>query len=131
MEFIIIIWLIFALAVPPALLIIGIINFAKKAGIAEILFKLSIAFFLYFLITFIILIFAFSNIFALINRAADAVPPLSNPFETEHIVIASLIILGYACFGLVLCWFVKRDLMKSLSFITGNNKKLQSIFDAE
>ena len=123
MDFVIIIWLITALVIPLALLMIGVINFIKKAGITEILIKLSIAFFLYLLITLAILIFAFSNIFALLNVAGDSIPPDPEPFKTNHIAVASLIVFGYACFGLALCWFVKRDLMKSLSFITGNNKK--------
>lgn len=129
MEFIVIIGFITALVIPLALLIIGIFNFTKKVKISEILIKLAIAFFLYLLVTLTLLAIAFSNIFSLVNNAAHVNDP--EPFKTYHLVIASLIVIAYAAFGLFLCWFMKRDLMKSLWFITGKNEKPQSVFGGD
>lgn len=131
MDFVIIIWLVTAVALPLAIFAIAIINFTKKVAVKEILIKLSIAFFLYFLATFAVVIFGLSNIFTLLNIAGDSIPPDPEPFKTQHIVVGSLIVFGYALCGAFLCWFVKRDLQNSLRFITGNNKKLQSVFDTE
>lgn len=129
MHYVIFIWLITPLIIPLALLAIGIVNLYKKVKFTEIIIKLAAAFLLYFLATFVILAFGFSHFFSLLNHSAHV--NAGEPFTTQHIINASLVIFGYACFGLFLCRFVKRDLTNSLRLITGNSEKLQSIFEAK
>ena len=93
--------------------------------LVEIIVKLIIAFSLYFFFTFAITILFIAYIASLINANADAMPPMP---MTEPVIISSIAIFVYACLGLFLCWFVKRDLGDTLAIFTGKPEKIPTFF---
>ena len=114
------------LLVPILILIMGIYNYFQNVKITEILVKLIIAFLLYFVFTLAITIFFITYIATLIIVTADAIPP--QPM-TEPIIVTSITILVFMFLGLLLCWFVKRDLGDSLSSIVGNPENLPTLLN--
>ncbi|HEX8286602.1 MAG TPA: hypothetical protein VF556_01325 [Pyrinomonadaceae bacterium] len=126
-EYVPIIWFILAGLVPVALVIIGTLKILKKDKFGELFIKLFIVFLLYFPVT----IFGFVYIAALINAIADAKGIIINGVRGDlSLDLTSFtIVFGYFIFGVFLCWFVSKDLSKILSFITGSNRKSQSIFE--
>jgi hypothetical protein len=128
-EYIPIIWFLQAVLLPTALVIIGIVSLFKKVHIAEVLAKLFLAFLFYTPATF----FAFFYITSLINSIGHKKGTTINGVRLipELDFTSYALVFEYAIFGLFLCWFVKRDFKNSLNFITGNNEKVQSVFDGE
>jgi hypothetical protein len=109
--------------------IYGIIDFVRKVEPLEIVIKLTISFTLYLAVSGAVFLFGLISIFVLNNDAAHSNDP--EVFKSKHLVIGFLIILAYLAFGLFLGWFARRDLVNTLREITGNNKKLQSVFSKE
>ena len=101
----------------------GIIDFVRKVEPLEIIIKPAISFTLYLAAGEAVILFGIISIAAFGHD--------SEPFKSKHLFIVWLVILAYLGFGLFSSWFVRRDLVKTLRQIIGNNKKLQSIFSLE
>jgi hypothetical protein len=129
MDIVIAVFLILAALIPIILSIYAVIDFVRKVEPLEVNIKLAISFTLYLLVSGAILLFGIVSIFVLSNDAAHNNDP--EVFKSNHLVISSSITLAYLGFGLFLSWFARRDLVKTLREITGNDKKLQSIFNTE
>jgi ABC-type Fe3+-siderophore transport system permease subunit len=124
MDNVIIAFFISALLIPIALAIFAVIDYRRKTDSLEVIIKLAISTALYLVINLVVFIIGLVSVFVHDGGGFDR-------FETKDLLIPYLILFGYICFGLLLCWFVNRDLVNTLRKITGNNKELQSILTAE
>ncbi|MCU1291065.1 MAG: hypothetical protein JWN60_3294 [Acidobacteria bacterium] len=128
-EYVPFIWFLTAILIPVALLIIGVVNLFKKVHFVEVLGKLLVALFLYVPAT----IFGLTYIVGLINMIADARVTTIDGVRGDPALdfTSCAVVFGYAVYGLFLCWFVNKDLLETLSFITRSKQTTQSIFDAK
>ncbi len=128
MEYIL---LIILLAFPVCFILVGGICFTEKERLIEITIKLTIAFSFYFFFSAALILFFLTYVYA----AGNAIAHLpQNSIEKLHLernlnTICSIAIILYILLGLGLCWFAKRDLSNTLSFLIRNKDNHISLFE--
>ena len=120
-EYILHIWLISMALIPLGFIVIGIIEFIRKTEVKEIVIKLFISFVLYLPATFLSLIY----MYAWGNAIADSKGTIVNgvPLAPTIDLTSFVIVFTYIGFGLLLCWFIKKDLVIFLRYFIGSDKK--------
>ncbi len=124
-TFIPIIWFLFLLVIPFALLVIGYISYLSEAKISEILLKLFLAFLGYFFITSVTIPFMFVLVFAGAHSK-----PVGHTLDTKGEILYSAIVLGYGFIGWLLCSFANGGFIKPW-LIFSWERKTESSFDGK